>query len=343
MADTASVLTGGSNSKQTTAEELNAAMTDLIVDGVVGTITNTTGVAPMTGALAVNAQGTPNMTVAVTAGKCYVTATPTSQGSQRLRAVIAAQNVTIAANSTGGTRYDWIYVSISAANAANPSAAADNVASITQSRSTSISVDNGTPPTYGYCIAKVTVVNGAASIANAAITDARAQTGPAYVAASAGVGSPQVAAGVVVQTLSTNYNAVNSGTTVVPWDDTIPQITEGDEYMSLAITPKATTNILIIEIVAQLAANGVKMICGALFQDATANALAATSALEPVISAPVIMTLTHKITAGTTSATTFRFRAGGETAGTVTFNGAAAARKFGGITASSIKITEVKV
>lgn len=176
MADTVSVLTGGSNNKTTTAEEINAPMTDLFTDGIVGTFGNTAGVAPMTGGLACNAQGSPNMTVAVTAGKAYVTCTPTSQGSQRLRANIAAQNATIAANATGGTRYDWIYVSMSASGAANPVVDGTGVASITVSRSTSSATDNGTPPTYGYCIAVVTVANGAASITNGNITDRRSTT-----------------------------------------------------------------------------------------------------------------------------------------------------------------------
>ena len=173
MADVVSVLTGGSNSKTTTAEELNALATDIFSDGVVGAIGNTAGVAPMTGALAVNAQGTPDMTVAVTAGKVYVTCTPTSQGSQRLRASIATQNATIAANSTGGTRYDWIYVAMSASGAANPAVDGTGVATITVSRSTSSATDNGTPPTYGYHIATVTVSNGAATITNGNITDSR--------------------------------------------------------------------------------------------------------------------------------------------------------------------------
>lgn len=173
MADTVSVLTGGSNNFATTSEHLNALATDILEDGVVGSVGNTAGVAPMTGGLACNAQGTPNMTVAVTAGYAYVTATPSGQSSQRLRANIAAQNATIAANSTGGTRYDWIYVAMDAANAANPAVAGDNVASITVSRSTSSSSDNGTPPTYGYPIAVVTVANGASSITNGNITDLR--------------------------------------------------------------------------------------------------------------------------------------------------------------------------
>lgn len=173
MADYVSVLTGGTNNFATTSEHLNSLATDILSEGVVGAVANSVGIAPMTGGLAVNAQGTPNMTVAVTAGKAYVEATPSGQASQLLRANIAAQNVTISSNSTGSTRYDWLYVKIDAANAANPNAAGDNVASLVTSRSTSASTDNGTPPTYGYAIAVITVSNGATSIVNGNIADVR--------------------------------------------------------------------------------------------------------------------------------------------------------------------------
>lgn len=174
MALTVSVLTGGTNSFSTTSEMVNFPVTDFIYPGVVGVMTNTAGVAPATGGFAVNAQGTPDMTVAVSAGACYVTATPSAGNSQVLRVKnSASSNVTITANSTGGTRYDWIYVSISAANAANPDASASNVATLVSSRSTSNTTDNGTPPTYGTLIAIVTVANGASSITNGNIADAR--------------------------------------------------------------------------------------------------------------------------------------------------------------------------
>lgn len=169
-----SILTGGDNNHETTAEYANGAQTDLIGEGVVGTITNTGGVAPATGAFAVNEQDTPAMAVDVSSGIAYVTATPTGQNSQNLRIrSTATEEVTIAANSSGSTKYDWIYISISAANAANPAVNADNVATLVTSRSTSISSDDGSPPTYGLLIAKVTVANGASSITDANITDSR--------------------------------------------------------------------------------------------------------------------------------------------------------------------------
>lgn len=182
-------MTGGSNSFQTTAEDINAVATDFISDGIVGAVTATSGVAPTTGGLSVNAQGTPDRTTAIGAGIAYVTATPTSQASQRLRVQISAQNLTHATNTTGGTRFDWIYVKVDAALAANPVLAGDTTGTIVISRSTSSSTDNGTPPTYGYHIATVTLTNGYATIVNGNIADTRVQTGLIANSATGTVGT----------------------------------------------------------------------------------------------------------------------------------------------------------
>lgn len=177
MALTVSILQGGANSHATTSEEVNFVRTDYFSAGVVGSITNTTGVAPSTGSFAVNAQGTPDATVAVSAGVATVTATPTSGNSQLLRVKNSASaNVTISANSTGGTRYDWIYVKIDPDKAKDPASDASDVATLVSSRSTSATTDNGTPPTYGTLLAVVTVANGFSSITNGNIRDARTQS-----------------------------------------------------------------------------------------------------------------------------------------------------------------------
>jgi hypothetical protein len=147
----------------------------------------------------------------------------------------------------------------------------------------------------------------------------------------------------VVQLVNVTDGALNTGSTFIPKDDTIPQITEGDEYMTLAITPKAATNKLKIDVVfnGSMTASGRLLV--ALFQDSTANALAVggnyvptdmTNGIRPVV-------FTHYMLAGTTSATTFKVRAGGQ-AGAVTFNGESAARILGGILSSSITITEIR-
>jgi hypothetical protein len=154
----------------------------------------------------------------------------------------------------------------------------------------------------------------------------------------------KAAAGFAVQVVNVNYATSTTGTTTMPIDDTIPQNTEGNEYMSLAITPKASTNVLIIEAIIHVsnsAAN--RSFAAALFQDATANALAASASRVETATAIIPMVIKHKMTAGTTSSTTFKVRAGATAAGTTTFNGSGGTRVFGGITVSSMTITEVKV
>jgi len=153
------------------------------------------------------------------------------------------------------------------------------------------------------------------------------------------VGQSAVITGMPVQVASTVVNTLQTGTTLIPYDDTIPQITEGTEFMTLAITPKSTTNILVIEVIAWVyhsAATG--NMAGAIFQDSTANALASGS----MVTGGTMMAIRHRMAAGTTGSTTFRFRAGGQLAGTTTLNGIGGSRFFGGSGASSIVITEYK-
>lgn len=151
--------------------------------------------------------------------------------------------------------------------------------------------------------------------------------------------------GRVVQMVSTSYSAVATGTTLIPLDDTIPQITEGDEYMTQAITPTNSSNLLVIEVVTVCSNNlGTLGTTMALFQDSTANALHAITEYSGAADEPRNLVLRHIMTAGTTSSTTFRIRIGSEAgSSTLTFNGRAGARLFGNIPKSNIRITEIKV
>ena len=174
MAITVSVMTGGVNNHPTTSTEANGLTTDFVTTGVIGTFTNTSGVAPTTGAFSVNAQGTPDMTVAVGSGVAYVAGTPASQLAQKFRVYNSASaNTTISANASGSTKYDWVYIKLDATLLNAPTLAGDTTATIVTSRSTSSSADDGTPPTYGYAIAVITVANGATSITNSVIRDVR--------------------------------------------------------------------------------------------------------------------------------------------------------------------------
>jgi hypothetical protein len=146
-----------------------------------------------------------------------------------------------------------------------------------------------------------------------------------------------------VQVATFQTGEVATGTGTIPIDNTIPQITEGTEFMTLAITPTTTTSKLVINVCIQLDKNNGNTLTVALFQDSTANAIASQfyGALGSGISMP--LTFTHSMTSGTTSSTTFRVRAGSEAAGTVTRNGRGGGRIDGGVAVSSITIYEVAV
>jgi len=148
--------------------------------------------------------------------------------------------------------------------------------------------------------------------------------------------------GLTRQFVSTQDSAVATGTTTFPEDDTIPQNTEGDEYMTLSITPKsATSKLLITAQVFGSVSTGTRWGIG-LFKDSDADALSFASAFVKDATSMSTCYIEHSLTSGSTSAQTFKIRAGSiQTAATFTFNGQSGARRFGGTILSSIHINEI--
>lgn len=152
--------------------------------------------------------------------------------------------------------------------------------------------------------------------------------------------------GMLVQQVHT---AVTSSSTIaaatpggtIPTDDTIPQNNEGTELLTLAITPKSATSILEITFEIPCACNTSGTVqVAALFQDSTANALGVTWAALGTNEGVNVLRLTHRMVSGTASATTFKVRVG-TSGGTVTINGQAGSRQFGGIMAARLFIKEI--
>lgn len=146
---------------------------------------------------------------------------------------------------------------------------------------------------------------------------------------------------VLKQIVTFQTGTVATGTTVIPIDNTIPQITEGDQYMSLAITPTNALSTLEIDVSANISNSAGVGLVTALFQDVIANGLAAQVIYQAQVTGNVLMTFKHVMTAGTTSATTFKVRCGSSAAGTTSFNGGLSVGQiFGGVMASRITIKE---
>lgn len=150
----------------------------------------------------------------------------------------------------------------------------------------------------------------------------------------------------LLQVVSTQTGAVATGTTIMPYDDSIPQNNEGDQFMSLTFTPKSATSLLIIQVLVNGSLGSANYCVMGLFRDSVADALAAVPALAANIGGtstyPFQMALTHGMISGGTSAIAFKVRAGAGASDTFSFNGQAGARRLGGVSASSITIWEFK-
>ena len=157
-------------------------------------------------------------------------------------------------------------------------------------------------------------------------------------------GTTKMPTGSVIQTVNALSTSMISGTTTVPIDDTIPQITEGFEVMTLNITPTSATNKLWINIVTHISASVNAIPTSSLFVGTTANALATCyTHAYGAADHPLNHKLIHYMTSGSTSELTFRVRVGMNNSGTTTFNGRSGSRKMGGAITSTITIMEIQV
>jgi hypothetical protein len=146
----------------------------------------------------------------------------------------------------------------------------------------------------------------------------------------------------------TNYGQISyfknatylTGTTLFPLDNTTPQNTEGDQYMSIDFVPLSSKSILEIDVDISLSSSGVVTLSMGLFQDSIVNALRA----KPIgyVASPTATygtSMKHIIKSTATSSTTFKVRAGSNSGGTTYFNGNGAGL-FNGTCFSSITIKE---
>ena len=112
---------------------------------------------------------------------------------------------------------------------------------------------------------------------------------------------------VLRQFLHTSTNSVITSDAQILLDTSIPQITEGEQVLSLAITPISASSTLEITCDVNVYIENPPWATMALFQDSTADALRATL-LDSLQNSGFFR---HVMTSGTTSATTFTVRIGG--------------------------------
>ena len=153
---------------------------------------------------------------------------------------------------------------------------------------------------------------------------------------------PTGGSGSVVRTTVVLSNTTLTGTTLIPFDNTIPQLTEGNNIFTVNWTPTGIGNG--IRITASLfgAYSVAANVTAALFQDSTVNAVAAVATQTTSINESFKLDLIWQVTAPSLTAIAFKLQVGGSTAGTLTINGNAGTAIFGGVAASSMIITEIK-
>lgn len=143
----------------------------------------------------------------------------------------------------------------------------------------------------------------------------------------------------LLQVVTSSTSSLVTLTTTFTINDTIPTNTGGTEILTATITPKNTNNILYILFTGFIGCPATTTIVTALFQDSTTNALAScqTTCVTTANETPILV---YKMTAGTTSATTFKIRIG-PPSGTIYLNGSdAGAALYNGVADTKLTVYE---
>lgn len=148
-------------------------------------------------------------------------------------------------------------------------------------------------------------------------------------------------AGAVIDRAYGEYTTNADITTSIPLDDTIPQNTEGTQVLSVAITPKTTTNRVRATFRAWGTLSAVGTLIAALFRNSTADALAVTASVIHAADYIHQLVIVFEDAPGSTSAQTYNVRVGKSSAGNARLNGTSAARLFGGAARATLVLEEI--
>lgn len=149
--------------------------------------------------------------------------------------------------------------------------------------------------------------------------------------------------GTIAQVVRDTDATYTTATTDMPIDNSIPQITEGDEILSVAITPVNASSTIRVRFRAYVGASAAGLGGCALFVDATAAALDAVPFSVAGTTSFAHPTLEHSESAASTTLRTYRIRCGPDvgTPVSVRINGDASARVFGGVGKATLEVEEI--
>lgn len=147
--------------------------------------------------------------------------------------------------------------------------------------------------------------------------------------------------GHIVQLMHKFITSVASGTTVLPSDDTVPQDTEGEAALTITLNPTSAANVGLINTHVNASGSTASTITAALFTNSSASALAATANIVESAGRMFQLGIRYMRILGRTTPVILTVRVGLSVAGTVTLNGVAAARLYGGVYDSYIEVQEI--
>ena len=154
-------------------------------------------------------------------------------------------------------------------------------------------------------------------------------------------GKTFTAPGSVIQIVGNSNSTYNGGASAgVTRDDTIPQQSEVHMCVEVSITPRFANSKLFIQAAIPAGTqNNTYTVC-CLFQDSGADAIQVMPVYIPNNNVEFNSHITHYMTAGTTSSTTFKVGLGANS-GNIYQNGVSSGRRYGGGSASTIVIMEI--
>lgn len=151
--------------------------------------------------------------------------------------------------------------------------------------------------------------------------------------------------GVYINAAAQITGASSTGTTTVPFDNTIPQNTEGTQFLTKSIVATSAANLYEVRVQAGEAPSARVHVIMALFRDSGADAIATVTDFATGGNEAGILTLFHRALFGAAGSTTFNARIGGNAASTITFNGNGGlpGQAFNGTYNSFLEIKEMMV
>lgn len=148
--------------------------------------------------------------------------------------------------------------------------------------------------------------------------------------------------GMPINFAQNTNNTSDSTSTAIPYDNTIPQQTEGKEHITVTITPKEAASLLLVEgFVPVVDADGSRVLNLALFRDSTTNCINNTTHTTAGANYTAQMYVRAIVAASSTAATTFKLRYG-PASGTMYVLRNGSGNLFGGAAVSSLTVTEIK-